>query len=60
MDVKRDAMAVSCPGEAGGDVIADVARAWRQLCLKRKRLETEGWRVGTAAEFLEVTPEESA
>jgi len=27
---------------------------------KRKRLETKGWRVGTAAEFLELTPEESA
>mgnify|MGYP001120890165 CR=1 FL=1 len=27
---------------------------------KRKRLETKGWRVGTAAEFLGLTPEESA
>jgi hypothetical protein len=27
---------------------------------KRKRLEAKGWRVGTAAEFLGLTPEESA
>ncbi len=27
---------------------------------KRKRLEVKGWRVGTAAEFLGLTPEESA
>ena len=26
---------------------------------KRKRLESKGWKVGTAAEFLELTPEES-
>ena len=25
---------------------------------KRKRLETNGWKVGTAADFLELTPEE--
>ena len=27
---------------------------------KRKKLETAGWRVGTASEFLELTPEKSA
>ena len=27
---------------------------------KRKRLEKKGWKVGDAAEFLELTPEESA
>jgi ribosome-binding protein aMBF1 (putative translation factor) len=27
---------------------------------KRARLEARGWRVGTAAEFLELTPEEAA
>ncbi len=27
---------------------------------KRKRLQAKGWRVGTAAEFLGLTPEESA
>ena len=27
---------------------------------KRGRLEAHGWRVGSAAEFLELTPEESA
>jgi DNA-binding transcriptional regulator YiaG len=27
---------------------------------KRKRLEAKGWRVGTAAEFVGLTPEESA
>lgn len=27
---------------------------------KRKRLEAKGWKVGTAAEFLGLTPEESA
>jgi DNA-binding transcriptional regulator YiaG len=27
---------------------------------KRARLEAQGWRVGTAAEFLGLTPEESA
>src|SRR5438309_11544542 len=27
---------------------------------KRARLEAHGWRVGSAAEFLELTPEESA
>ena len=27
---------------------------------KRKRLEAKGWRVGTAAEFLGLAPEESA
>ena len=27
---------------------------------KRKRLEAKGWQVGTAAEFLGLTPEESA
>ena len=27
---------------------------------KRERLEAEGWRVGTVAEFLQLTPEESA
>ena len=27
---------------------------------KRERLEAKGWRVGTVAEFLELTPEESA
>ena len=27
---------------------------------KRKRLEAKGWKVGTAAEFLDLTPEESA
>ena len=26
---------------------------------KRKRLETNGWKVGTAADFLELTPEEA-
>ena len=27
---------------------------------KRKRLEAKGWKFGSAAEFLELTPEESA
>lgn len=27
---------------------------------KRKRLEAAGWRIGSAADFLELTPEESA
>ena len=27
---------------------------------KRKRLETRGWKVGTVAEFLQLSPEESA
>lgn len=27
---------------------------------KRKRLEAGGWKVGTVAEFLDLTPEESA
>jgi len=27
---------------------------------KRERLEASGWKVGTVAEFLELTPEESA
>jgi len=27
---------------------------------KRERLEAHGWKVGTVAEFLELTPEESA
>jgi hypothetical protein len=27
---------------------------------KRARLETHGWRVGSAAEFLDLTPEETA
>ena len=27
---------------------------------KRERLEAKGWKVGTVAEFLELTPEESA
>lgn len=27
---------------------------------KRARLEAQGWRVGSAAEFLELTPEEAA
>ena len=27
---------------------------------KRERLQAKGWRVGTTAEFLELTPEESA
>jgi len=27
---------------------------------KRERLKAKGWKVGTAAEFLELTPEESA
>ncbi len=27
---------------------------------KKKRLETKGWKVGTAAEFLRLSPEESA
>ncbi len=27
---------------------------------KQARLETKGWKVGAAAEFLELTPEESA
>lgn len=27
---------------------------------KRARLERDGWRVGSAAEFLELTPEEAA
>lgn len=27
---------------------------------KQTRLEAKGWKVGTAAEFLELTPEESA
>jgi len=27
---------------------------------KRERLEAKGWKIGTAAEFLELTPEEAA
>jgi len=27
---------------------------------KRKKLETKGWKVGTAADFLELSPEEEA
>jgi hypothetical protein len=27
--------------------------------LKKERLEAEGWKVGTAADFLELTPEET-
>ena len=27
---------------------------------KRERLEAQGWKIGTVAEFLELTPEESA
>lgn len=27
---------------------------------KRRRLEAKGWRIGTAAEFLDLTPEEAA
>ena len=27
---------------------------------KRERLEARGWKIGTAAEFLELTPEETA
>lgn len=27
---------------------------------KRERLEAQGWKVGTVAEFLELTPEETA
>jgi DNA-binding transcriptional regulator YiaG len=27
---------------------------------KRKKLEAKGWKVGTAADFLELTPEEEA
>ncbi|MGB3563419.1 MAG: helix-turn-helix domain-containing protein [Thermoanaerobaculia bacterium] len=27
---------------------------------KKKRLEKKGWRIGSAADFLELTPEESA
>jgi len=27
---------------------------------KRRKLEAKGWKVGTAAEFLELTPEEEA
>ena len=27
---------------------------------KRKRLEKKGWKIGTAAEFLNMTPEEAA
>ncbi len=27
---------------------------------KRKQLETKGWKIGTAADFLELTPEEEA
>ena len=27
---------------------------------KKKRLETKGWKIGTVAEFLRLTPEESA
>lgn len=27
---------------------------------KRERLQAQGWKVGTVAEFLELTPEESA
>ena len=27
---------------------------------KKKRLESKGWKIGTAAEFLQLTPEESA
>lgn len=26
---------------------------------KRKRLEQKGWRIGSAAEFLDLTPEEN-
>ena len=28
--------------------------------IKRARLEAQGWRVGSAAEFLNLTPEEAA
>jgi len=28
--------------------------------IKKKRLERKGWKVGTVAEFLQLTPEESA
>jgi DNA-binding XRE family transcriptional regulator len=28
--------------------------------LKKERLESQGWRVGTVAEFLELAPEENA
>ncbi len=28
--------------------------------VKKKRLETKGWKVGTVAEFLQLSPEESA
>jgi hypothetical protein len=28
--------------------------------IKKKRLERKGWKVGSAAEFLQLTPEESA
>jgi hypothetical protein len=28
--------------------------------LKRKRLETKGWKIGTVKEFMELTPEEAA
>lgn len=28
--------------------------------LKKERLEARGWKVGTASDFLELTPEESA
>ena len=27
---------------------------------KRERLESQGWKIGTVAEFLELTPEEAA
>ncbi len=28
--------------------------------LKKRRLEAKGWKIGTVAEFLELTPEENA
>jgi len=28
--------------------------------IKRERLQAQGWKIGTVAEFLELTPEESA
>ena len=28
--------------------------------IKRARLEAKGWRIGSAADFLELTPEEAA
>ena len=28
--------------------------------IKRKRLEAKGWKIGSAAEFLQLSPEESA